>query len=176
MKSLPKVELLAWKRSYVLHNAVGLGWPIWATAAVPRRQLLNRFSTEERREGAQLLRCLAEPHDNLWKPSLTFSMCFPAMSCFLLHPRSQPSWRPVQNLGTKKHRPLLLPRQAREEIILPSVVRELWIIMEMTSSHSTQGSACFWLSAVLALHCWACYPCWGLQCNSHSFYILYKKK
>lgn len=39
----------------------------------------------------------------------------------------------------------------------------------------TPGSACFWVSAVLALHCWASYPCWGLRCNSHSFYILCKK-
>lgn len=53
--------------------------------------------------------------------------------------------------------------------------RGLWIKTETLSSHSTLHSAHFWVSAVLALHCWASYPCWGLQCNSHSFYILCKK-
>lgn len=92
----------------------------------------------------------------------------------ILHPHSQHR-RPVQTVWTWNHCPLFLPVQDIEEIILPQVHRKLWIKLEMPISHSTLGSACFWVSAVLALQCWSSYPCWSLQCNLHSFYILCKK-
>lgn len=87
-----------------------------------------------------------------------------------LQPHSQLSRRPVQNLGAKPHYLLLFPRQAKEEIILPQVIRELWIKMEIPSS-STLSSASLWVSAVLALplHSSSVNRVLGVTCISYIF-------
>lgn len=108
------------------------------------------LAAAEGHEGAQLLLCLTEHRSSRWKPRLTYGMCLPARSCVSFQPHSQPSRRPVQNLGAKAHCLLLFPRQAKEGMILPQVIRELWIKMEMPSS-STLSSASLCVSAVLAL-------------------------